>query len=189
MTDRIWVARLAEWIAWNHEEVTTSVRGVAPELVEIRPTSRAPSIGFHVWHIARWVDRHVATVSGWADPAAAEPEVWVARHLAERWGLAGVELGDFGGTGAGLDDAASAALALPGGDEIVDYANGAFRAFESVLAALPDDSVLERVVVDPYGDSTRLGDVLLNHLSHADRHLGMIEALRGVLGERGTATI
>jgi hypothetical protein len=25
--------------------------------------------------------------------------------------------------------------------------------------------------------------------SHSDRHLGMMEAIRGVLGERGTATV
>ena len=55
--------------------------------------------------------------------------------------------------------------------------------------ALDDDRVLERRVVDLYGDTETIGDVILNHLSHADRHLGMIEALRGVLGERGTATV
>jgi hypothetical protein len=40
-------------------------------------------------------------------------EVWLARDLPKRWGLESVELGDFGGTGAGLDDSASAALSLP----------------------------------------------------------------------------
>jgi hypothetical protein len=58
-----------------------------------------------------------------------------------------------------------------------------------VLARIDDDAILERTVVDLYGDDTTIGDVILNHLSHADRHLGMIEALRGVLGERGTATV
>ena len=31
--------------------------------------------------------------------------------------------------------------------------------------------------------------MLLNHLSHAYRHLGMIEALRGVFGAQGSATL
>jgi hypothetical protein len=122
-------------------------------------------------------------------PASPEPEVWVAKGLTERWGLAGLDLGEFGGTGAGLDDDASAALTLPEADEISEYLEGAFQALESVLAKIDDDAILERTVVDLYGDDTTIGDVLLNHLSHADRHLGMIEALRGVLGERGTATV
>ena len=29
----------------------------------------------------------------------------------------------------------------------------------------------------------------MSHLTHANRHLGMIEALKGVLGVRGTATL
>jgi hypothetical protein len=104
-------------------------------------------------------------------------------------GLAGLDLGEFGGTGAGLDDAASAALTLPEVDKISEYLAGAFQALESALARIDDDAILERTVVDLYGDETTIGEVLMNHLSHADRHLGMIEALRGVLGERGTATV
>ena len=189
MTDQIWAGRLSEWIAWNHQEVLESLRKVAPEVVGLRPSPSAPSVAFHAWHIGRWADRHVAAISGWLDPASPQIEVWVAMGMTERWGLAGLDLGEFGGTGAGLDDAASAALSLPEVDEISEYLEGAFQAFESVLARIEDDAILERTVVDLYGDETTIGDVILNHLSHADRHLGMIEALRGVLGERGTATV
>ena len=93
------------------------------------------------------------------------------------------------GDRAGLDDSASAALPLPDVDQVLDYVSGTFRALEAVLARIDDDAILERPVVDLYGDESTIGDVILNHLSHADRHLGMIEALRGVLGERGTATV
>ncbi len=189
MTDRIWADRLAGWIEWNHQEVLESLGKVAPELVRLRPSPKAPSVAFHAWHIGRWVDRHVAAISGWLDPASSETEVWVAKGFTERWGLAGLDLGEFGGTGAGLDDAASAALNLPDADEISKYLESAFQALESVLARIDDDAFLERVVVDLYGDEAAIGEVILNHLSHADRHLGMIEALRGVLGERGTATV
>ena len=56
------------------------------------------------------------------------------------------------------------------------------------MLARVEDRHLEQTLVDPYGDETEVAEMLLNHLSHADRHLGMIEALRGVLGEQGTAT-
>lgn len=189
MSDRIWADRLAEWIAWNHQEVEESVRRVAPELAHVRPSPSAPSVAFHAWHIGRWVDRNAEAISGWLDPTALSEEVWIAQGLAERWGLAGAALGDFGGTGAGLDDSASAALALPDVDKVLDYVIAASRALEAVLARIDDDAILERTVVDLYGDDATIGEVILDHLSHADRHLGMIEALRGVLGERGTATV
>lgn len=48
---------------------------------------------------------------------------------------------------------------------------------------------LERTVTDLYGHESPIGEALLTHLSHVDWHLGMIAALRGMLGERGTATI
>ena len=189
MTERVWADRLAAWIAWNHEELAASVRRVAPDLVKIRPTPTAPSVAFHAWHIGRWVDRNATTISGWLDPSSPQPEAWIAQGLVDRWGLAGHDLGAYGGTGAGLDDEASAALALPDVELILDYVAAAAGGLEAVLARIDDDAILERSVVDPYGDENPIGEVILNHLSHADRHLGMIEALRGVLGERGTATI
>ena len=186
MVERVWADRLTEWIAWNHEEVENALRRVDPDQIAVRPTRSAPSIGFHAWHIGRWVDRHVATLSPVLAPAL-EPEVWFADGVADRWGLADAELGDFGGTGAGLDDDASAALILPEVDEILVYVTATFRAFERLLGRIDDDAILARTAIDPYGEANAVADTLLNHLSHADRHLGMIEALRGVLGERGNS--
>ena len=183
-----WAKRLAGWIAWNHEELERSLLAVAPELFAVRPARTAPSIAFQGWHVARWVDLHVAAVSSWLDPDHPEPQVWEAGRYVERWGLTDVDLGGYGGTGEGLGDDASAALPLPGPDEVIGYAVAAFRAFDAVLGRLTEED-LGRTVVDMYGDETDIAEVLLNHLSHADRHLGMIEALRGVVGERGTATV
>lgn len=189
MTDRVWAERLAGWIAWNDEELERSVRAADPAVLHVRPSPSAPSIAFHAWHVSRWIDRNANALSGWLDPAAAVDEVWIAQDVAERWGLTSVELGDFGGTGAGLDDSASAALPLPDADAILDYLVAASRSLEGVLGRIEHDAVLELIVVDLYGDEAQIGEAILNHLSHADRHLGMIEALRGVVGERGTATI
>jgi len=188
VTVRVWAERLEGWIAWNHEEVEISVRNVAPGIFGVRPAPSAPSAAFHAWHIGRWVDRNATSISAWLDDRPPIEEVWIAEAFADQWGLATASLGDFGGTGAGLDDDASAALALPDRDEVLRYVSATFRQFEAVLARL-DDAVLERAVVDLYGEDATIGDVVLNHLSHADRHLGMIEALRGVLGEHGTATV
>jgi hypothetical protein len=185
----VWAERALGWIAWVHEEIERSVRETAPHLRSVRPAATAPSIAFQAWHIARWADIHTPAVALWLDPDASDQEAWSARGLVERWGLAGVDLGGYGGTGEGLDDAASAALPLPTDDRLLDYLSGAFRGLQAVIARIDDDALLERSVTDLYGDEAPIGEVLLNHLSHADRHLGMIEALRGVVGERGTATV
>ena len=188
MAGRVWAERLAGWIAWNHEEMERSIRAVAPDAVHTRPSPKAPSIGFHAWHMGRWVDRNNEALAGWLDPERPAQEIWLAQRVADRWGLGTVRLGDFGGTGAGLDDNESASLPLPPVGELLDYVLATYRAFETTLTRI-DDEFLRHVVVDLYGETSAVGDVLLNHMSHADRHLGMIEALRGVLGERGSATI
>jgi hypothetical protein len=40
-----------------------------------------------------------------------------------------------------------------------------------------------------YGRNGLVGESLVSHLGHMSRHLGMIEALVGVQGMEGTATI
>jgi hypothetical protein len=185
----IWADRVEGWIAWVHGEVERAVREAAPDLRGVRPATTAPSIAFQGWHIARWADIHTPAVARWLDPTASDREVWTERKLIEAWGLDGLDVGGYGGTGEGLSDDASAALPLPTDDRLLDYLDAAFRGLERVVGRIRDDAILERSVVDLYGDEGPIGEVLLNHLSHADRHLGMIEALRGVVGERGTATV
>ena len=57
------------------------------------------------------------------------------------------------------------------------------------MRGIDDDGTLDLVVVDLYGERSTIADAIADATSHSDRHLGMIEALRGVLGDRGTVTI
>jgi hypothetical protein len=92
-------------------------------------------------------------------------------------------------TGMGLDDDASSALPLPGKGEVVSYAGEAFAAAEDVFRGIEDDELL-LTSADFYDEG---GWIVLDHfgwhLTHASRHLGMIEALKGILGVEGTATV
>jgi hypothetical protein len=65
----------------------------------------------------------------------------------------------------------------------------AFGAFEGRVRAIPDDAALDISIVDLYGEESTIADAIADATSHADRHLGMIEALRGVLGDHGTVTV
>ncbi|HEX6400508.1 MAG TPA: DinB family protein [Actinomycetota bacterium] len=163
---------------------------VDAERCAARPAATAPSIGFHLWHTARWADLFQARFPTFAPSLARlgpNEEIWVRDRVAATWGLEG-GLGR-NDSGWGLDDAASGALDLPPPSDLLVYANDAFGAAVRLLAQLADDELLVEtgniygedevwLVVDHFGW----------HLGHGARHLGMIEALKGVLGMRGTVT-
>lgn len=52
-----------------------------------------------------------------------------------------------------------------------------------------DDQLLDIEIVDLYDERSTIADAIADATSHSDRHLGMIEALRGVLGNHGTVTV
>ncbi|GAC1696692.1 MAG: hypothetical protein NVS9B6_04070 [Candidatus Limnocylindrales bacterium] len=88
----------------------------------------------------------------------------------------------------GLDDDASAELTLPAKEELLTYLHAAFEAADRAAGTV-SDAILEAVIIDHYDRPAPRAQILIMHTGHASRHLGMIEALRGVQGERGTATL
>ena len=65
-----------------------------------------------------------------------------------------------------------------------------FSRTEQAIRALDEDQ-FHHVVKDLHGadwEQAEIGDMLMDWLKHANRHLGMIECLVGVQGLRGTAT-
>lgn len=142
----------------------------------------APSVAFHAWHIARFADRIAAALSG-------GEELWTRDNVGQAWGMPAVDLGLMD-TGIGVVDAS--ALGLPGGEELRAYVRAAFDTVHQVAsdAAAAD---IERTV-DVYGGALTpsvlsIGQVLVAHTAHVNRHLGSIEALVGVAGQRGSVTL
>ena len=85
-----------------------------------------------------------------------------------------------------MDDEPADALRLPGKAVVLDYAQRVFAHLQAVLKAMPDDSLFAVMADDPDGDS--YADNIMIYLDHVERHLGMIEALRGLQGTSGSAT-
>ena len=169
-------------------------RGSVGDLDETRfrasPGITAPSIAFHLWHTARWADAFQERFGSFAPELrrfTGREQIWDARAVADTWGIGGA-LGTEA-TGMGLDDDVSAALSLPPKMEVASYARDAFAAAEDVFRGVADAELL-LPTADFYGEG---GWVVLDHfgwhLSHAARHLGMIEALKGSFGIEGTATV
>ena len=103
-----------------------------------------------------------------------------------------------------MDVDSAVAVALLGKSALLEYARRTFAEAELAIEKLNVEqlqqtrrSILPQLQVSPAGHpyvsgerkATVLDDLLL-HISHAGRHLGMIEALRGALfAMAGTASI
>ena len=174
MSDSI-MNTIAGYYRLTHEQVLRLVDRLDEHQIAWRPNRTTLSIGFHVWHLARWADYLQEMITG-------DGQIWEAEELAARWGL--------GGAGLGMSDDASASLPLPEKDVLLDYARRAFSAAEQAVAAIGDDQ-FHRIVQDRHesvGKEAEIGDIVLNWWKHDNRHLGMIECMLGNQGLHGTAT-
>jgi uncharacterized damage-inducible protein DinB len=149
---------------------------------------RVHSVAWQVWHITRWDDRFAEIMLEKTPGLAGKfgrGQIWTAESLAERWGLPVGQMGRRD-TGTEMDDKSADALQLPEKSVLVDYARRVFARLQAVLKAMPDDSLFDVMPDDPDGDS--YADNIVIYLDHVQRHLGMIEALRGLQGTTGSAT-
>ena len=190
---------LARTYALNHRNALQAVGDVDEDQLRWRPP-RSNSIAFNLWHIARWAD-HLQSILSTMTPAlrdriGATPEIWARAGLAAKWGLAAGELGNVE-TGMGMDEDASARLALPATKELLSYVNLAFAAADDAVGKVRDEDLTVSADLDakrvPWLTSPAqygtVGSWITVSLRHEARHLGMIEALKGAAGLRGTATV
>ena len=140
--------------------------------------------------MARWADVFQAAAPTFAvelGRIGPRQEIWQERDLAAGWGI-NVALG-WKGAGTGLDDDASASLPLPTRAILAGYAREAFDAAEQVLGMIRDDE-LGIETANFFDDPPwPLLQHFTWHFGHGARHLGMMEAIKGVLELRGTATV
>ncbi|HVD30125.1 MAG TPA: DinB family protein [Methylomirabilota bacterium] len=188
---------IADIYPLGHRNVLAAVDELGEDQIRWRPP-RSNSIGFNLWHIARWAD-HMQSVVGALTPGlrhrlGPSGEIWTREALSARWGFPASGLGSAD-TGMGMDEAASAELPLPPKAELVAYATLAFAAADLAVREVRDDDLAHDAEFDPatvpwakpseYGS---VADWIVSGIRHDSRHLGMIEALKGAVGLRGTAT-
>ena len=109
-------------------------------------------------------------------------EVWQRDGLAKLWEFDAAALGPYA-NGTGMDPDVLAGLRWQNKNQIEDYARNAFESAERIIGPLDADGL-----EDAAGWGGTVAEELVMHLTHQSRHLGMIEAARGVLGLEGTAT-
>jgi hypothetical protein len=142
------------------------------------------SVAWQVWHAARWDD---VLASYFHRALAKDPraQVWERESLADRWSLPSGSLGRRD-TGTEMTDEAAEKIRFPDQKEVVAYARLAFAYAEEGIQLMPDALFLAVAKDDPDGD-TQLDNELI-YLEHLSRHLGMIEAIRGLQGLTGSST-
>lgn len=188
---------IADIYALGHRNVLQAVAELSEDQMRWRPP-RSNSIAFNLWHIARWAD-HMHSVLSTMTPGLKErigtsPEIWTRDGLSAKWGLPRGGLGAVD-TGMGMDEEASAQLPLPPKDALVAYATSSFEAADRAVQKVRDDDLTRDAEFDPakvpWASSSDYGTVanwIIVGIRHESRHLGMIEALKGAVGLRGTVT-
>ena len=195
------------YVQWTHRSLLTTSEALTPEQFGHQPGVTSPPIGWHLFHMARWADRLQASFSPNVSAAVADAcypdEVWMQEEVAARWGLEPQRLG-FLQTGPGMRIEDAIGAARVGQSDLLEYARRVFALADAAVANLTAEdfaqtrrSILPRFQRLPTGEliyaeekeSDVFSDVLF-HISHAGRHLGMIEALRGALFSlSGTASV
>lgn len=114
-------------------------------------------------------------------------QIWGAGGYAENWGFTLDKLG-YEATGMRMPDDEAVDLPFPAREILMEYVRLAFDAANRAADAV-DDEQSALTGIDLYGREDTVCSAVLGHLIHASRHLGMIEALKGLHGMRGTATV
>jgi hypothetical protein len=184
---------LAKQYAGFHRALLSLVEELSQDQFQWRPTRGPQSIGWNLWHTARWDDylaqvlvEETPSLSGLGPPR----QVWNERNLATRWGLDSVDLGlEDGGTT--LTDLQAAAMTFPSKEAVIEYAQQAFDHLDAILPELDDSLIpqmLPTVTTEAFPIHDPYGVTVVEMFRHACEHLGTMEALKGMLGLRGSVT-
>ncbi len=176
------LAEIANRYRQNQDNLLELVGGLTDEQIAWTPNGTTPSVGFHIWHMARWADYLQEMINGRGT------QIWETEDLAAPWNLATQSLG-FAATGMGMDDSVTAVLRLPEKAQLLDYVRKTFAAAQRAIAQI-DDAAFRAVYPDLHGEgwhNGQIGPIIMTWLTHDNRHTGMIECLIGLQGMSGTA--
>ncbi len=176
------MAEITERYSTTQENLLALVEGLTDEQLRWTPNATTPSVGFHVWHLARWADYLQELINGRGS------QLWEQEGLAAQWDLATAGLG-YAQTGMSMDDQSAVTLRLPPKDLLLDYARRVFALAQQAVARI-DDQQFHDIYEGWHGENWHaghIGPITLTWMTHDNRHLGMIEGLVGVQGLQGSA--
>ena len=179
---------------FNFKDIHKVVLNFADELTDEqlnwKPEGYSTSIGFHLWHLARESDYLKSAIlhhyPGLELSLEDEGEIWTSEKLAQKWGF---PTEAYETVGTGLSDEVAANLPVPQKAELMAYLRNSYAALEQFIELLDtryatfenlDEETTKKI------QSARVN--LLVFLTHDCRHLGMMECLKGLQTDFGSAT-
>ena len=125
-----------EYRATHDYILTKVVADVTDTQLAWRPSPKMHSIGFLLWHLARWADALQMTIPGMTPELhqrlGDRRQIWEAEGLATQWGWNASRLG-YLETGMEMDHDTATHLPLPPKDVLIDYVRRAFAAAEQAV--------------------------------------------------------
>jgi hypothetical protein len=172
----------------NHKLILDLIENLNDEQINWKPDGYNNSIGFNLWHIARWSDNLVADLlqePGIDVDMGDKAEIWEQESLGEKWGLPPVM--HPGGTG--LSDDIANSLTFPSKAEMLTYLQKTFLRTEEFIEKFDARYPLSEKIDDEelLKKLTEIRWHVYYYLMHHCRHLGMMEALKGLLTGKGSA--
>jgi hypothetical protein len=168
----------------THERLLKAADELTPEQFAWSGGPSLHSVAWQLWHAARW-DDVFASYFHRAQARDPRTQVWERESLADRWAVTSGSMG-LRDTGTQMSDESAEEIRFPDQKEVVGYARLAFAYVEEAIELIPNDLWLAVAKADPDADTTL--DNALIYLEHLSRHLGMIEAIRGLQGLTGSST-
>ena len=166
----------------TQDDLLELVDGLTDEQIVWTPNETTPSIGFHIWHLARWADYLQEMINGRGS------QLWEKEGLAARWDMETASLG-YAQTGMSMDDKTAMILRIPTKALLLDYARRAFASAQQAVERI-SDAEFYKTYEGLHGENWHdghIGPIISTWMTHDNRHLGMIECLIGIQGMHGTA--
>jgi hypothetical protein len=159
----------------TRERAMVVVSDLTDEQLAWRPQTLAHNIAYTLWHIAR-------TEDNFQNDVHQRGTVWANGGFAAKWGY------PEKGVGAGWEDERAASLRMPGKDRLLEYVRQVFAACDEAADKMDDTLLNETRHSGFIGAEVIVGEVLLGSITHANRHLGEMEYIKGLQGMRGSST-
>jgi hypothetical protein len=180
----------------SHQRVLNLAEHMTDAQLSWCPVPTAHTIAFHLWHIARWADHLQAAIPGMtavlAQRLGAGVQIWEQEALAAHWGFSTHALG-YAATGMHMPDEIARALHFPEKAKLLNYVQCAVVAAERAVHAIDEEQFCAAEQPQPLTegiwDAGTVGDAILSHVVHINRHLGAIECLYGCQVGSGTASV
>ncbi len=187
-------------VSWVHEALVRGGEAAEDALITHAFSQVAPPLGWHIWHMARFADR-VQSKLAVVTHGTLHPQIWHRDGLAQAWHLRPEQLGVFETGMCQAPEHAQLTVSTAGRERILAYAGAAFEACNAVVGQLAEGDL--ETLYDGQLDYEQSGDRdtpagtrestvaqdLIEHISHGSRHVGMMEALRGLSDSPGTLSI